>query len=146
MVSLVIAFVTVAIKGVRPAPDAKVKFVTSVAYGDGYQAADVAARCEIIEVYNEDNFQKIAVYDKSKPGNVKDFYVSKGTYLDKGEVYYIYYPTPGGHAVFRDTSWDWDYITWTFILSAIIGYGVVAFLLVIIGSLIAASQERHLEH
>lgn len=148
LISLLFAIFAVAVQGVRPAPDAKVKFVTSVAYGNGYHKADIAARCEVLDVYDEADFNKISAYDRDATGKTRDFIVHEGTYLNRGEVYYIYLPSRGrlsNCAVFCDTSWDWGYMVQTFFIAAVLGYVVLVVILVLLGSLGAFSQERNLE-
>ena len=148
LVTLLCAFITVAFKGVRPAPDAKVKFTESVAYGDGYDRAEVVARCEVLEVYDWTDFNRINVYKAIVGENIKDFFVNEGTYLKSGEVYYMYRPPKGSlnnRAIFKDSSWDWGYMAKVFFYSAILEYFALAIVLLVIGSLGAYVYEKNLD-
>ena len=142
LASCVLALVVVMFN-VRPKPDAKVRFVTSVAYGDGFQPAVYTARCEVLEVYDREDFANIAAYKEMNAGKVKDFYVSKGTYLNKGEVYYIRKPDNRRTAIFYDESWDWEYMTKVFLISAFLWYVALVAVLVILGLAGVISKEEN---
>lgn len=147
LAALLCGIVAVAIKGVRPAPDAKVRFEQSVPFDFSPYSLDCAARCQVLEVYDQDDFKKIVVY-RSLSDSLKDFYVSQGPALVEGEIYYIYRPAPGklsNRAIFRDTAWDWGHIAWVFCITAIISYIVLVLLLTVLASVVCVNEEKILE-
>lgn len=146
--ALVFAFFTVALIGVRPAPDAKVKFIRYISCGGEYQNSEFVARCKVLKIYNPFNFYRISKRNTAYEENIKEFFVNSGTCLKRGETYYIYRPPKGSlnnRAIFRDSSWNWGYMTKTFLLSAIIWYVVLEVVLLLLGSLGTCFYEKNLD-